>query len=93
MIFRNDPKDMYLPSEKTRFHAISDDKLIQDTVSWLSLYPYNTALHYHVNILDYLCFHHKLIQYTSNSFTFRPSVRPVLSTAIVVFELRWITRE
>ena len=53
MIFRNDPKDMYLPSEKNRFHAISDDKLIQDTVSWLSLYPYNTALHYHENILDY----------------------------------------
>jgi hypothetical protein len=25
MIFRNDPKDTYLPSETNRFHAISDD--------------------------------------------------------------------
>ena len=35
-----------------------------------------------VDILDYLCFHHKLNQYPFNTRTFRPSVRPVLSTAM-----------
>ena len=35
-----------------------------------------------VDILDYLCFYHKLNQYPFNARTFRPSVRSVLSTAI-----------
>ena len=37
-----------------------------------------------VDILDYLCFHHKLNQYPFNTRPFRPSVRHVLSTAIVL---------
>jgi hypothetical protein len=35
-----------------------------------------------VDILDYLCFHHKSNQYPFNTRPFRPSVRHVLSTAI-----------